>query len=78
MKSGFTIFFCRVITNLAGAQSNGPWNNPLLIATSPDGTNFTGQKIFQDSSGVPSIAKISGSNLIAAFQWFPTPLHSRH
>ena len=64
--------------SLSAQTNNGPWNSPLMIATSSDGTNFSNQQVFQDSSGVPSVARISAVDLIAAFQWFPAPLHGRH
>ena len=49
-----------------------------MIAYSQDGTNFNNAKIFQDSSGVPSLARNLSGTLVAAFQWFPAPLHGLH
>ncbi len=57
-------------------NENGPWNSPLKIAFSSDGTNFINDKIFQDSAGVPSVIKWNGDTLICAFQWFREPRNS--
>ena len=58
------------------SQNNGPWNNPLNMAWSADGTNFTASSVFQDSSGVPCVARWKGDTLICAFQWFRQPMNS--
>ncbi|MCX6231400.1 MAG: T9SS type A sorting domain-containing protein [Bacteroidetes bacterium] len=50
-----------------------PWNNPLKIAWSSDGINFSTPSVFQDSAGVPSVIRWKGDTLIAAFQWFRLP-----
>jgi uncharacterized protein (TIGR02145 family) len=57
-------------------SNNGPWNNPLKIAFSNDGINFNSEKIFQDSSGVPSAIKWKGDTLVCVFQWFRQPINS--
>ena len=61
----------------ANAQT-GPWQSPLKIAYSTDGTNFNNHQIFQDSSGVPSLAMDSNGVLICAFQWFPAPFQGQY
>ena len=58
------------------SQGNPPWERPLKIATSNDGTTFSNFAIFQDSSGVPSAVKWHGDTLICAFQWFRLPQNS--
>ena len=58
------------------AQNNQPWNNPLIIAKSSDGKNFTSAAIFQDSSGVPSAIRWKGDTLVCVFQWFRQPIGS--
>jgi len=58
------------------SQQPGPWNNDLVICTSSDGTTFTNFRLFQDSSGVPSITRLPSGRLVAAFQWFPGPAFS--
>src|SRR5678816_3371775 len=65
--------FCSV---LATAQSNFPWERPLKIARSTDGTNFTSVAIYQDSSGVPSLIRWKGDTLVCVFQWFRKPMKS--
>jgi len=50
-----------------------PWERPLMIAWSNDGTTFDPPAVFQDSSGVPSVVRWQGDTLIAAFQWFRQP-----
>ncbi len=71
----FTLFCC---VNKLNAQltPQGPWNNPLQIATSTDGKTFNNVTVFQDSSGVPSMIKWKGDTLICAFQWFRKPIPS--
>ena len=49
-----------------------------MICTSPDGINFTGSALFQDSSGVPSLAMDSAGRILSAFQWFPNPFQGAH
>jgi len=51
----------------------GPWNSPLMVATSNDGITFAAANIFQDSSGVPSLIRWKGDTLICVFQWFRKP-----
>jgi hypothetical protein len=68
---------CFVGCRLPGpAQSNLPWERPLKIARSTDGTNFTNAAIYQDSSGVPSLIQWKGDTLVCVFQWFRKPQNS--
>lgn len=53
-----------------------PWERPLKMAWSNDGTNFSAPTVFQDSSGVPSVIKWKGDTLVCAFQWFRVPMGS--
>ncbi|MBM4179430.1 MAG: hypothetical protein FJ211_08880 [Ignavibacteria bacterium] len=55
------------------AQQNGPWNSPLRIAWSNDGRTFGASEIYQDSAGVPSVARWRGDTFVCAFQWFREP-----
>jgi hypothetical protein len=71
------LIFLLVVLNFADCGFAQPWLNPLLIATSTDGTNFSTPQIFQDSSGVPSVIQLNNGNLICAFQWFPAPINSQ-
>lgn len=50
---------------------NGPWTRDLGMATSEDGTTFTGAKTFVERAGVPSVIRAADGRLVAAFQWFP-------
>ncbi len=50
------------------------WEKALRIATSSDGTTFGAATVFQDSSGVPCIIRLSTGVLITAFQWFQAPM----
>jgi hypothetical protein len=68
--------FCYANQINAQLTQQGPWNNPLQIATSTDGKIFNNVTIFQDSSGVPSVIKWKGDTLICAFQWFRKPIPS--
>lgn len=67
----FPIFFSK-----AFSQGRPPWENPLRIAWSNDGLNFTNDAIFQDSSGVPCVVKWKGDTLACVFQWFRQPRNS--
>ena len=58
------------------SQGRPPWESPLKMAWSTDGTTFTNTTIFQDSSGVPSVIKWKGDTLVCAFQWFRKPVNS--
>ena len=49
-----------------------------MISYSTDGIYFSPPQVFQDSSGVPSIAATGTGGLITAFQWFPAPMHGHH
>jgi len=64
------------ISAQSNAQTNFPWESPLKIAWSTDGTVFSNESIFQDSSGVPSAIRWRGDTLVCAFQWFRAPLGS--
>jgi hypothetical protein len=79
MRRGILLLsLCSCLAAVSSAQLPGPWNNPLLIAFSSDGAVFTTPQVFQDSSGVPSMAKDSAGRLVAVFQWFPAPMHGLH
>ena len=78
MKSLSTLLLFILFTCSAYAQGSYAWERPLIICTSHDGINFSGCLLFQDSSGVPSMAMDSSGRLLAAFQWFPSPLHGPH
>jgi len=65
-----------IVHSIVFAQQPGPWNNDLVICTSTDGTTFSNFRLFQDSSGVPSITRMPSGRLVAAFQWFPGPAFS--
>jgi len=70
-----------LIYSAACFAQTGPWQSPLMIATSSNGTIFTTPAVFQDSSGVPSIIRIgspTSDTLMAAFQWFPAPKFSTY
>ncbi len=74
-----TLFFI-LITTFMFSQP-GPWQSPLLICTSTNGTNFNVATTFQDSSGVPTVIRLgspSSDTLMAAFQWFPAPKFSTY
>lgn len=58
------------------AQSGFPWQNPIMIARSNDGTNFITPVIFQDSSGVPCVIRWKGDTLVCVFQWFRQPMNT--
>ena len=72
MKALFSIILITLSLSVS-AQSTFPWENPLVIARSTDGINFSNRTIFQDSSGVPSAIRWKGDTLICAFQWFRRP-----
>jgi hypothetical protein len=57
-------------------SQSGPWNNPLRIASSLNGTTFSSSQIYQDSAGVPCVIKWKGDTLICVFQWFRQPIGS--
>lgn len=58
------------------AQTSYPWERPLKMAWSSDGTTFDKFAIFQDSSGVPSVIRWNGDTLVCVFQWFRLPKNS--
>ena len=62
--------------HLNQTEQIGPWNNPLKIALSDDGINFTNESIFQDSAGVPCVIRWKGDTLACVFQWFRQPVNS--
>jgi hypothetical protein len=72
MKRLAIFFICTLLSSTAFAQSF-PWQNALMIATSSDGTTFNTPQVFQDSSGVPNVIRLSDGRLMSAFQWFPAP-----
>ncbi len=62
-------------------SQTGPWQSPLLICTSSNGTTFGTTSVFQDSSGVPTVIRLGSATsdtLMAAFQWFPAPKFSTY
>lgn len=56
------------------SQVNPPWERPLKIAWSADGTQFYNESIFQDSAGVPSAVRWKGDTIACVFQWFRAPV----
>ncbi|OGL99074.1 hypothetical protein A2501_02875 [Candidatus Uhrbacteria bacterium RIFOXYC12_FULL_57_11] len=50
---------------------DGPWSHDLMVATSVDGTAFSGSKTFVEHAGVPSVTYDAQGQLVAVFQWFP-------
>jgi hypothetical protein len=58
---------------LQGISQSYPWQRPLNIAWSNNGTTFGTPAVFQDSSGVPCVIRWKGDTLICAFQWFRVP-----
>lgn len=74
------ILFFTLFTATLTAQT-GPWQAPLMICTSSNGSTFNTATVFQDSSGVPSVIRLgspSSDTLMAAFQWFPAPKFSTY
>lgn len=72
---------CLIIILFASLFNSGssfcqPWKSPLKIAESSDGMIFSNDRIFQDSSGVPSLIRLPSGVLICAFQWFRQPVGS--
>lgn len=63
------------VSRYAGGQ-NYPWQSPLKMAFSNDGTFFHPPSVFQDSAGVPSLIRWRGDTLVCAFQWFRQPVAS--
>jgi hypothetical protein len=68
--------FALLMTHDAYCQGSPPWERPLRIAYSSNGTNFSGMSVFQDSSGVPSAVRWKGDTLVCVFQWFRQPVNS--
>lgn len=50
--------------------NSGPWNQDLSIATSTDGVNFTGEKLFVPHAGVANLLYTKDGELISTFQYF--------
>ncbi|MBL8001791.1 MAG: T9SS type A sorting domain-containing protein [Flavobacteriales bacterium] len=70
----------RIVGALLAAMSTAsllaqtpPWENPLMMAWSADGVTFDPPALFQDSAGVPSVARWRGDTLACVFQWFRQP-----
>ncbi len=78
MKKTIPLLFLILITDAAFSQTAHPWERPLRICTSTNGINFSSCTLFQDSSGVPSLAMDSAGRLLSAFQWFPEPFQGLH
>ncbi len=70
------LLLCILVYWPGHSQGRPPWESPLKMAWSNDGTTFTNTTIFQDSSGVPSVIKWKGDTLVCAFQWFRKPVNS--
>lgn len=69
MKKLLVIIFAFISTTIF-SQAN---LHDLIICKSTDGINWTNNTLFQDSSGVPSIAQSTTGVIYCAFQWFPAP-----
>lgn len=77
MRSGTLILFAILVAyTQCGYSQSPPWESPLKISRSADGTVFDEPAIFQDSSGVPSVIRWHGDTLICAFQWFRLPVNT--
>lgn len=75
MKKSIKFLVLVLLTKFSFAQSF-PWQSPLKICTSTNGSTFTASSLLQDSSGVPTVIRIgspTSDTLICAFQWFPAP-----
>ena len=72
MKNLTLLLFLFFAINSFG-QGHPPWESPLKMAWSADGTNFNNNAIFQDSSGVASAIRWKGDTLVCVFQWFRQP-----
>lgn len=70
----FSVFLLLYLEGFS--QSNPPWERPLKMAWSNDGTTFANSTVFQDSSGVPNVIKWKGDTLVCVFQWFRQPINS--
>jgi hypothetical protein len=73
MKKSLFIFGMLLVIQ---ARSQGPGAYDLIRCSSTDGTTWSNLTLFQDSSGVPSIAQHSSGTIYVAFQWFPAPAMS--
>ncbi len=63
-----------IAASSASSQENGPWNSPLMWAEEISRDVFTTPQIFQDSSGVPCVARKSDTDtMYCVFQWFREP-----
>ncbi|MFZ1322045.1 MAG: T9SS type A sorting domain-containing protein [Ignavibacteria bacterium] len=76
MKIILLIVTVIIFSQTAFPQGSPPWQHPLKICRSIDGTTFSDIKTFQDSAGVPCVINPSEGNLISAFQWFRQPVGS--
>ena len=65
-----------IISEISYSQGSPPWERPLKISWSNDGTSFSNITIFQDSAGVPSVVRWKGDTLVCVFQWFRQPMNS--
>lgn len=71
------ILACMLLLVLRGySQGSPPWEHPLKMAWSADGTHFGAVETFQDSAGVPSMIRWKGDTLACVFQWFRKPVNS--
>jgi len=52
------------------SMGSTPWENPIYLAYSDDGLNFSNEKLFVDHAGVPNIIQTKDGKLIATFQYF--------
>ncbi len=76
MRKKLLILSVGLVGIITTVIAQAPWSNKLMIATSSNGTTFNTPQVFQDSSGVPAVIRLSSGILIAAFQWFPAPINS--
>jgi hypothetical protein len=61
-----------VLASAAQSQpGGGPWEHDLLLYRSADGEAWTRAGTFVEAGGVPSLIRLAGGRLLAAFQWFP-------
>lgn len=71
-----------VVSNAAGADTSaavevrvvtaqGPWTRGLLLASGAGPDAWGAFSPFVGQAGVPSLARLPGGRIIAAFQWFP-------
>jgi hypothetical protein len=79
-RRGYSRFFLPALllhcVSLSAQTGPGPWEHPLMMASSSDGITFSSPVLYQDSSGVPSLVRWRGDTLTCAFQWFRQPAGS--